>query len=51
MKEDNNTLLQGIHPNLYKYVIEEKEVKNNESISRLSINSFEFCSDFDVPFY
>lgn len=44
----NNTLLQGIHPILYKYVIEEKEVKNNESISRLSINSFEFCSDFDV---
>ena len=44
----NNMLYQKIHPNLYKYIVDEKQVENNGCIDRLSINLVEFCSDFQI---
>ena len=44
----DNKLYQTIHPNLFRYIKEEKELTSDDYIHRHSLNSFEFCSDFEI---
>ena len=48
LKIKNNELYQELHPNLNKYIIKKKEVKEEDKISTHSLNEFSFDGDFHL---